>query len=63
MRILCRLGLHDYEYEPPKKVTHPRRGEFDPRTDAQRTWEEDWKVCVHCGKRKQFEHSYGYGDL
>ena len=53
MKLTCKLGLHDWMQTLPEEVTYPKRGPFDPRSDAGRTYKLNMKVCVHCGKKAE----------
>jgi hypothetical protein len=52
MSLLCKIGLHDYVAMNERElVTYPKRGPFDPRSDAERTFVEYMKVCSQCGHK------------
>jgi hypothetical protein len=51
---------HDWIWIGLEKVTYPKRGPFDPRNDAERTYVVEMEVCSQCGIKQQFGINYGF---
>lgn len=45
---------HAWVCNGSKKVTEPKLGPFDPRSDKQRTFSHEFKICAKCGKEKEY---------
>jgi hypothetical protein len=54
------LGLnmcwfHDYIPCGKEEVTYPKRGPYDPRSEADRTFMQEMEICAKCGDKREYD--------